>query len=65
MNYKSSNCKTIKKNIILVENKDVNFYLEHHINELEEIVLQESKILRLRKSVQEVSLNINEVNSYE
>ena len=58
------NCKTIKKNIILLENKDVNFYLEHHINELEEIVLQESKISRLRKSVQEVSLNINEVNSY-
>lgn len=58
------NCKTIKKNIILPENKDVNFYLEHHINELEEIVLQESKISRLRKSVQEVSLNINEVNSY-
>lgn len=58
------NCKTIKKSIKLNESKTYNFNLEHHINELEEIILSESKISKLRKSVQEISFDLSKINAY-
>ena len=58
------NCKTIKKSITLNESKTYNFDLEHHINELEEIILSESKISKLRKSVQEIRFDISKINAY-
>ena len=57
-------CPTVKKKINLQTSQVYNFDLEHHINELEEIILSENRISNLRKSVQEVSLDIGEINSY-
>lgn len=57
-------CPTLKKRINLQSSQVNNFDLEHHIDELEEIILSEKRISKLRKSVQEVSLDISEINSY-
>lgn len=57
-------CTPVKKKINLQASHVNNFYLEHHINELEEIILSDKRISKLRKSVQEVSLNISEINKY-
>ena len=57
-------CETIKKKIKIETSLTSNFNLEHHINELEEIILSEKKIFKLRKSVQEVSFDISQINKY-
>lgn len=57
-------CPTVKKRINIQTSQVNNFDLEHHINELEEIILSEKRISKLRKSVQEVSLDIGDINSY-
>jgi len=57
-------CRSVKKKINLQSSQIINFDLEHHINELEEIILFDNKISKLRNSVQEVSLDINEINTY-
>lgn len=57
-------CRTLKKKLNLQKDQVNNYDLEHHINELEEIILSDKKITQLRKSVQETSLDISEINSY-
>ena len=57
-------CPTVKKRINIQTSQVNNFDLEHHINELEEIILSEKRISKLRKSVQEVGLDIGDINSY-
>ena len=57
-------CSSINKKINLKNTSEYNFELEHHINELDEIIVTDSKFSKLRISIQEVSLNINDVNSY-
>ena len=65
LNISHPNCKSKTKNINLNENKIFDLKLEHHINELEEIIVSDSRLSRTRKSVQEVLVDISEINSYE
>ena len=64
LNISHPNCKSKTKNINLKENKIFDLKLEHHINELEEIIVSDSRLSRTRKSVQEVLVDISEINSY-
>ena len=57
-------CITINKKLNLKQSRVYNLELEHHINELDEIIVTDSKVSKLRKSIQEVSLNISDINSY-
>lgn len=57
-------CTTIKKNIRLKGSLTTNFNLEHHINELDEIILSDSRIAQLNKSLQQVSLDLNDLSSF-
>ena len=57
-------CININKKINLNQSRVYNLELEHHINELDEIIVTDSKVSKLRKSIQEVSLNISDINSY-
>ena len=57
-------CLTQNKKINLKESKVYNLKLEHHINELDEIIIADTRTSKLRKSIQEVSLDISEINSY-
>ena len=57
-------CISINKKLNIKQSRVYNLELEHHINELDEIIVTDSKISKLRKSIQEVSLNISDINSY-
>ena len=57
-------CKTIQKHITITTNQEVNSFLEHHVDELEEIILLDERIARINKSVQQVSLDISDLTSY-
>ena len=57
-------CTAINKKLNLKQSRVYNLGLEHHINELDEIIVTDSKVSKLRKSIQEVSLNISDINSY-
>ena len=57
-------CISINKKLNLKQSRVYNLELEHHINELDEIIVTDSKVSKLRKSIQEVSLNISDINSY-
>lgn len=54
-------CDTIERNINLRSNTKLNFELEHHINELNEIVLSENEIRRISASVNESKLNADQL----
>ena len=62
LNFSHPNCKSKTKKINLKENKTFDLKLEHHINELEEIIVSDSRLSRTRKSVQEVLVDISEIN---
>ena len=53
-----------QKRIKLTTNQNENFQLEYHVDELEEIILSDSKISRLNKSLLQVSLDIGNLSSY-
>jgi iron complex outermembrane receptor protein len=57
-------CKAINKKLNLKQSRVYNLELEHHVNKLDEIIVTDSKVSKLRKSIQEVSLNISDINSY-
>ena len=57
-------CTAINKKINLKQSRVYNLELEHHVNKLDEIIVTDSKVSKLRKSIQEVSLNISDINSY-
>ncbi len=59
-----SECITINKKVNLKENKVYNLELEHHVNKLDEIIVTDSKVSKLRKTIQEISLNVSDINSY-
>ncbi len=57
-------CTAINKKLNLKQSRVYNLELEHHVNKLDEIIVTDSKVSKLRKSIQEVSLNISDINSY-
>jgi len=64
LNISHPNCTSKTKNINLKKNETYDLKLEHHLNELEEIIISDSRFSRIRKSVQEISFDISEINSY-
>ena len=57
-------CPSLEKTVTIEKDQKLNFDLEHHIDELEEVILSDKRISKIRKTVQEVSLDINQINSY-
>ncbi len=57
-------CPSLEKTVTIEKDQKLNFDLEHHINELEEVILSDKRISKIRKTVQEVSLDINQINTY-
>ncbi|MGB1555399.1 MAG: TonB-dependent receptor [Flavobacteriaceae bacterium] len=54
-------CNTIEKTLFLESNRNQNFELEHHINELNEIILSEAAVNQLNLSLTESRLNAEEI----
>ena len=52
------------REIYIKENKLIKISLEHHLNELNEIIVSDSKINQLNKSVRESIINLDEINKY-
>ena len=57
-------CKTIQKKINLRGNEVINIRMEHHINELEEIVVSDNSIKGLIKTGPEIQLNSDIIDAY-
>lgn len=54
-------CDTISRRVVVQSNTELKFELEHHINELQEIVLLENGITQVNASVQESRLNADQL----
>ena len=54
-------CNPISKKYNLISNTDLNFELEHHINELEEIVISDNQLKGLNGSTKESRLNTDQI----
>jgi iron complex outermembrane recepter protein len=54
-------CDTISRRVVVQSNKELKFEMEHHINELQEIVLLENGITQVNASVQESRLNADQL----
>jgi len=59
-----SNCNSVQREVILSENTTLNFTLEHHINELEEIIISDNTLKSLKGSTKESRLNSDQINKY-
>ena len=57
-------CISLKKEVKLLTQKELNFQLEHHINELEEIILSESQLETQNASVKEARLSKDQISQY-
>lgn len=57
-------CSSYVREIYIKENKFIKISLEHHLNELNEIIVSDSKINQLNKSVRESIINLDEINKY-
>jgi len=57
-------CNPISKKYNLISNTDLNFELEHHINELEEIVISDNQLKGLNGSTKESRLNTDQIIRY-
>lgn len=54
-------CNTLERNLLIERNLTQNFELEHHINELNEIILSEAAVNQLSLSLSESRLNAEEI----
>ena len=61
---KHPKCKSLKRKINFRSNKEINFELEHHINELEEIIISDSKLEVINSSVKESRLNTDQITQF-
>ena len=59
-----SNCNSVQREVIVSENTTLNFTLEHHINELEEIIISDNALKSLKGSAKESRLNSDQINKY-
>lgn len=57
-------CNPITKKYNLISNTDLNFELEHHINELEEIVISDNQLKGLNGNAKESRLNTDQIIRY-
>lgn len=57
-------CNGIEKNVKLKNNEIINFKLEHHINELNEIIVSDQRIKTLSESSPETLLSSATINVY-
>ena len=57
-------CDSLKRKITIRQNQVLNFKLEHHINELEEITVSDSKLEQITNSAQEARLNADQILEY-
>ena len=54
-------CTSLQRKIGIRQNQTLNFQLEHHINELEEIIVSDSNLEKLTNSVQEAQLTTDQI----
>ena len=61
---KHPNCDSIERKLDLKKDQIVNFKLEHHINQLEEIILIDFIQNQINSSTKESRLGVDEINIY-
>ena len=59
-----SSCNSVEKKLDIKKEKIINFKLEHHINELEEIIVTDFIQNQINSSTKESRLGIDEINLY-
>ena len=64
LQVKHPNCDDVERIVKFDKNKILNLKLEHHINELEEIVLIDFIQDQINNSVKESLLDVNQINFY-
>lgn len=57
-------CQAVTKNLFFKENQIVDFKMEHHINELDEVVVRENNLKKLTPSLPETVLSQNRLDAY-
>lgn len=57
-------CESIKRKINIRANQVLNFELEHHINELEEIIISDSKLKQISNSLIESRLDSDQITQF-
>lgn len=57
-------CNSLKRRIFIEADKVIDFELEHHINELDEIIISDDALKQINLSANESRLDVNKINRF-